>query len=93
MIIENIDVIPLDGEYFVYVEAWIDDRIQVSPATWEEPAEFKPGLCHANFVVEVQPPTDPDKLETTDNKVAFSELVAWVREQDIDWIDVDLSEI
>lgn len=35
----------------------------------------------ANFVVEDQPPTDPDKLE------------AWVREQDIDWIDVDLSEI
>jgi len=81
MIIENIDVTPLNGEYFVYVEAWIDDRIQVSPATWEEPAEFKPGLCHANFVVEDQPPTDPDKLE------------AWVREQDIDWIDVDLSEI
>jgi hypothetical protein len=81
MIVATIDVTPLDGEYFIYVEAWIDDRIQVSPATWEEPAEFKPGLCRANFVVEDQPPTDPNELEV------------WLREQDIDWINVDLSEI
>jgi len=81
MIIENIKVIPLDGVYLICAEAWIDDRIQVSPATWEEPAEFKPGLCHTNFVVDDQPPADPDELE------------AWLREQDIDWIDVDLSEV
>jgi hypothetical protein len=81
MIIEDIRVISLDGMYLICVEAWIDDRIQVSPATWEEPAEFKPGLCHTSFVVDDQPPTDPDERE------------AWLLEQDIDWIDVDLSEV
>ena len=50
--IEHVDVYPTGvNEYQVYAEAWIEDRIQVSPATWEEPAEHRPGLCSASTYV------------------------------------------
>jgi len=84
--IRHIDIYPKgDNEYQVYAEAWIEDRLQVSPATWEEPAEHKPGLCFASTYVEDKPPSDPSDLEEF--------IYELNRGNSLDWIDVDSTNI
>ena len=73
------------NEYQVYAEAWIEDRIQVSPATWEEPAEHRPGLCSAFTYVEDKPPSNTEDLEEYIHELN--------RGNSLDWIDVDSTDI
>jgi len=73
------------GEYQLYVEAWLSDRIQKQAATSEEPAEFTDGLCYASTHVSEPPPTNPD------------ELVNLIYELNtmgsFDWVDADIDSI
>ena len=55
--IQNITVHSnVPGEYQLYVEAWLSDRIQKQSATSEEPAESVDGLCYASTYVSEPPP-------------------------------------
>ena len=73
------------GEYQLYVEAWLSDRIQKQSATSEEPAEFADGLCYASTYVSEPPPTNPHAL------------INFVYELNtmgsFDWIDTDMELI
>lgn len=73
------------GEYQLYVEAWLSDRIQKQSATLEEPAEFADGLCYASTYVSEPPPTDPDAL--TDLVYELNTMGSF------DWIDADMELI
>lgn len=73
------------GEYQLYVEAWLSDRIQKQSATSEEPAEYADGLCYASTYVSEPPPTNPD---------ALVELVYELNTMgSFDWIDADMDSI
>ncbi len=72
------------GEYKLYVEAWLNDRIQ-KPATLEEPAEFADGLCYASTYVSEPPPTNPDDLV---NLIYELNTMG-----SFDWVDADMDSI
>ena len=73
------------GEYQLYVEAWLSDRIQKQSATSEEPAEFADGLCYASTYVSELPPTNPDAL--TDLVYELNTMGSF------DWSDADMELI
>ena len=73
------------GEYQLYVEAWLSDRIQKQSATSEEPAEFADGLCYASTYVSEPPPTNPDAL--TDLVYELNTMGSF------DWVDADIELI
>ena len=84
--IEDITVhCTVPGEYQLYVEAWLSDRIQKQSATSEEPAEFADGLCYASTYVSEPPPTDPDAL--TDLVYELNTMGSF------DWIDADMDSV
>jgi hypothetical protein len=73
------------GEYKLYVEAWLGDRIQKQAAKSEEPAEFTDGLCYASTYVSEPPPTNPDAL--TDLVYELNTMGSF------DWVDADMDSI
>jgi len=73
------------GEYKLYVEAWLGDRIQKQAATSEEPAEFTDGLCYASTYVSEPPPANTDKLVNLIYELNTVGL--------FDWIDADMDLI
>ena len=73
------------GEYKLYVEAWLSDRIQKQAATLEEPAEFTDGLCYASTYVSEPPPTNPDDLV---NLIYELNTMG-----SFDWVDADMDSI
>lgn len=73
------------GEYQLYVEAWLSDRIQKQSATSEEPAESTDGLCYASTYVSEPPPTDLNAL--TDLVYELNTMGSF------DWIDADMELI
>jgi hypothetical protein len=73
------------GEYQLYVEAWLSDRIQKQAATLEEPAESVDGLCYASTYVSEPPPTNPDKL--VDLVYVLNTIGL------LDWVDADINLI
>jgi len=73
------------GEYKLYVEAWLSDRIQKQTATLEEPAEFTDGLCYASTYVSEPPPTNPDDLV---NLIYELNTMG-----SFDWVDADMDSI
>ena len=75
----------VSGEYQLYVEAWLSDRIQKQSATSEEPAESADGLCYASTYVSEPPPTNPDAL--TDFVYELNTMGSF------DWIDADMELI
>ena len=84
--IQNITVHSnVPGEYQLYVEAWLSDRIQKQSATSEEPVESADGLCYASTYVSEPPPTNPDAL--TDLVYELNTMGSF------DWIDADMELI
>jgi len=84
--VEHIDVYCKGiDDYEIYAEAWIEDRIQISPATWEEPGEHRPGLCFASTHVEEKPPSDPSDLDEYIHELN--------RGNSLEWIDVNSTDI
>ena len=84
--IRHVDVYPKGpNEYEIYAEAWIEDRIQISPASWEEPAECKPGLCSASTYVEDKPPSNTEDLEEYVHELN--------RGDSLDWVDINSTDI
>ena len=73
------------GEYQLYVEAWLSDRIQKQSATSEEPAESADGLCYASTYVSEPPPTNPHALI---NLVYELNTMG-----SFDWVDADIELI
>ncbi len=73
------------GEYKLYVEAWLSDRIQKQAATLEEPAESADGLCYASTYVSEPPPTNPDDLV---NLIYELNTMG-----SFDWVDADMDSI
>jgi hypothetical protein len=83
----HVDVYPKgNNEYQIYTEAWIENCIQVRSATWEDPAEFAPGLCWASTYVEDKPPTDQSDLHEFIHELNRSASLEWTIIDDIDGI-------
>ncbi len=75
----SVNEIELDDENQVYVKAMIEDAELVRPQTWEDPAEYRPGLCEASFTV------DEDQI-IPDNEY---ELIEFLENLDLTWELVD----
>lgn len=75
----SVHQIELDEDNQVCVRALIEDAELVQSQTWEEPAEYGPGLCEAYFTL------DEDDI-IPDNEY---ELIEFLENLDLTWELVD----
>lgn len=71
----SIHQIELDEDNQVYVKALIEDAELIQPQTWEDPAEYGPGVCESSFTL------DEDDI-LPDNEY---ELIEFLENLDLTW--------
>ena len=70
----------------LYVEAWVDNFIQVFASTRLDPAEYGAALCHTSMLIDLE--------DSFVNSEAFNEeyVMGLIKHIDPDWHVIDLSD-
>lgn len=73
--IDSIESIFVDDDRVVYVSAIVENMLQIRRATYYEPAEHGPALCHTSFRL-----SEDDVLPEDEN-----ELIKYLEELYLEW--------
>lgn len=74
----SIHQIEIDDDNQVHVTALLEDAALIQPQTWEDPAEYGPGLCEAYFTLDkedIAPSSDYEWIQLLEDLDLTWELV------------------